>query len=75
VAALIPADERTAAVAYTNSARYATRPIGAALAGTLQQAAVGLPFFIGGGIKIVYDLSIWLWFRRVDLPEEGPAGK
>ena len=70
VAALIPPDERTAAVAYTNSARYATRPVGAALAGVAQQAAIGLPFFIGGGIKIGYDIAIWLWFRRVELPDE-----
>lgn len=70
IAALIPADERTAAVAYTNSARYGTRPVGAALAGVAQQAAIGLPFFIGGGIKIGYDVAIWLWFRRVELPDE-----
>jgi len=70
IAALIPPDERTAAVAYTNSARYATRPVGAALAGATQEAALGLPFFIGGGLKIVYDVAIWLWFRRVPLPDE-----
>jgi predicted MFS family arabinose efflux permease len=70
IAALIPPDERTAAVAYTNSARYGTRPVGAALAGVAQQAAIGLPFFIGGGIKIGYDIAIWFWFRRVELPDE-----
>jgi hypothetical protein len=44
--------------------------VGAALAGVAQQAAIGLPFFIGGGIKIGYDIAIWFWFRRVELPDE-----
>jgi Arabinose efflux permease len=70
IATLIPPDERTAAVAYTNSARYAARPGGAALAGIAQQAALGMPFFLGGGIKICYDVALWLWFRRIELPAE-----
>ena len=71
IANLVAADERTAAVAYTNSARYAARPVGAALAGVVQQAAIGLPFAVGGGIKICYDVALWLWFRTVRLEDDG----
>ena len=71
IANLVSPNERTAAVAYTNSARYAARPVGAALAGIAQQAAVGLPFAVGGGIKICYDVALWLWFRTVRLEDDG----
>jgi MFS family permease len=64
---LVDPDERTAAAAYTNTARYAARPFGPLLAGAGQQLAVGMPFFIGGGLKIVYDVLVWLQFRRVPL--------
>lgn len=70
VVALVDPEERTAAVAYTNAARYTVRPVGALLAGLSQQAALGLPFFLGGGIKAAYDLALWAWFRRVPLAEE-----
>jgi predicted MFS family arabinose efflux permease len=70
VVALVDSDERTAAAAYTNTARYIVRPMGPVLAGASQQLAFGLPFFLGGGIKAVYDLALWAWFRRVPLTTE-----
>jgi len=70
IAALVDEDERTAAAAYTNTARYLTRPIGPVLAGALQQIALGLPFFIGGGVKAAYDISLWSWFRKVPIGTE-----
>ena len=70
LAALVDEDERTAAAAYTNTARYLTRPIGPALAGVAQQVTLGLPFFIGGGVKAAYDIAIWSWFRRVPIGTE-----
>ncbi len=69
VIALVGADERTAAAAYTNTARYLMRPVGPALAGLSQQLTLGLPFYLAGGIKVVYDLALWSWFRRVPLPQ------
>ena len=63
VAALVDPDERPAAAAYTNTARYVVRPAGAALAGLAQKVAIGLPFIVAGGIKIVYDLIIYFAFR------------
>ncbi len=70
VIALVDAEERTAAAAYTNTARYLVRPVGPVLAGASQQLAIGLPFLLAGAIKVVYDLALWGWFSRVRLPPE-----
>jgi len=69
VMALVDEDERTGAAAYTNTARYVTRPLGPVLAGAAQSIALGLPFLLAGTIKSVYDLILWGWFRQVPLPE------
>ncbi|NNN01009.1 MAG: MFS transporter [Acidimicrobiaceae bacterium] len=70
VMTLVSPDERTPAAAYTNSARYVTRPFGPPVASALSQVSLGLPFVVAGSIKVVYDLTLWGWFRRVPLPEE-----
>ena len=67
LAALVTPEERTAAAAYTNAARYAVRPLGPLLGGLAQHVALGLPFLLGGGIKAAYDLALWASFRRVPL--------
>ena len=66
---LVDPSERTAAAAYTNTARYIVRPVGPALAGAAQQIALGAPFVIAGTLKIGYDLTLWAWFRRVPLDD------
>jgi predicted MFS family arabinose efflux permease len=70
VMALVDPAERTPAAAWTNTARYVARPAGPALAGVSQSLAFGLPFFLAGGIKSLYDVVLWRWFRSVTLPEE-----
>lgn len=65
--------ERTAAAAYTNTARYLTRPVGALLAGATASVWLGAPFVIAGAVKAAYDLTLWSWFRHVALPEEAPV--
>ena len=69
VVALVEPDERVAAAAFTNTARYVSRPIGPAVAGAMMQTAAGAPFFIAGGVKIVYDVLIYASFRHVELPD------
>jgi hypothetical protein len=70
VMALVEPSERTAAAAWTNTARAVVRPAGPALAGASQTIALGAPFLIAGVVKGAYDLVLWRWFRRVELPEE-----
>jgi len=64
---LVDPGERVAAAAYTATARYAVRPVAPLLGGVLQQAALGLPLLIAGGLKSGYDLVLWSWFRHVPL--------
>jgi predicted MFS family arabinose efflux permease len=74
VASVVDPSERTAAAAYTNTARYVVRPFGQALGG-LSIRAIGLaaPLVIGGAIKIVYDITLLATFGRVRLRDEEAA--
>jgi len=69
VMVLVGPEERTAAAAATNTARYLVRPAGPVLAGAAQSVAVGLPFAIAGAIKGTYDIVLWRWFRGIRLPD------
>jgi predicted MFS family arabinose efflux permease len=73
VVAMVDPQERTAAAAFTNTARYVVRPFGALGAGSVMGVAMGAPFVIAGALKVVYDLALYATFRRVPLPEEGVA--
>lgn len=68
VMALVDPGERVAASAYTAAARYAVRPVAPVLAGLAQQVTLGLPLLIAGGLKSLYDVTLWAWFRGVPLP-------
>ena len=67
VMTLVEPEERTAAIAYTNTARYIVRPIGPLLAGAAITIAAGAPFIIAGALKSLYDLTLWRWFRTIPL--------
>jgi MFS family permease len=73
VAALVDPAERTAAAGYTNAARHLVRPLGPALASASMGMAAGLPFLIAGGLKAVYDVALYVTFRRVRLNDEEGA--
>jgi predicted MFS family arabinose efflux permease len=73
VVAMVDPQERTAAAAFTNTARYVVRPFGALGAGSAMSVAVGAPFVIAGALKVIYDLALYATFRRVPLPDEGMA--
>jgi predicted MFS family arabinose efflux permease len=75
VVSVVDPGERTAAASYTNTARYVVRPGGAALGGYLMQnVALGAPFVVAGGLKILYDVAILSTFRRVRPLDEGGGG-
>ncbi len=62
-------DERTYAAALTNAVRPAAAAIAPIFSGlAMQTAAIGLPFFIAGGLKIVYDLTIFKAFSGLEGP-------
>ncbi|HET9417635.1 MAG TPA: MFS transporter [Candidatus Limnocylindria bacterium] len=69
VASLVDPAERTAAAGYTNAARHLVRPFGPAMASLSMGMAAGLPFIVAGGLKAVYDIALYLTFRRVRLAE------
>jgi predicted MFS family arabinose efflux permease len=69
IATMVDPQERTAAAAFTNTARYAARPFGPAIGTALMSSvAIGAPFVAAGTLKIVYDGLLWRTFRRVPLP-------
>jgi MFS family permease len=73
VVAVVTPEERTAAAAYTNSARYAARPLAPLIAGTLVQSSfLGAPFLIAGAVKTAYDAAFYVTFRRVPLKPDRP---
>ena len=67
VVALVDPSERTAAAAYTNTARYVTRPLAPLLAGAAVRAGLGVPFVLAGVLKCIYDLGFYAAFRNVPL--------
>jgi predicted MFS family arabinose efflux permease len=69
VVGVVDASERTAAAAYTNTARYLTRPVAPLLAGPAATLALGAPFVIAGMLKSLYDLGLYSLFRRVPIDE------
>lgn len=62
--------ERTPAAAFTNAARYTTRPLGPLVAGGVQQIALTAPLVVAGAVKAVYDVVLWVWARRLDLSQK-----
>jgi MFS family permease len=69
--ALVAPDERAAAAGFTVSARSLAQALSPVLTGfALARAAGGVPFFLAGGLKIVYDLALYFRFRRVALPAD-----
>ena len=72
LAALTPPQERSAAAGVTNASRTAARPFGALAGGLVTgpaTAVTGLPFIIAGGLKAVYDIWLYVWFRRVPIDD------
>jgi len=75
VVTMVDPSERTAAAAYTNSARYLTRPLGPVGAGVLMRVALSGPFVVAGGLKMIYDVILYSTFRRagIDAAPDVPA--
>jgi MFS family permease len=71
IVSVVGPDERTAAVSVTTLARNAAQAGTPTLAGYLVLALpAGAPFVVGGAVKAVYDVALWVAFRTVKPPEE-----
>ena len=72
--AVVAPDERSAASGVTGIARSLGASISPALTGWLISIPVlfSAPFFLSGGLKIIYDLLLYREFRAVKPPEEKP---
>ena len=68
--AVVAPDERSAASGITAIARSVGAAISPALSGLVLSSPVGIPFFLAGGLKIVYDLLLYRSFRSTKPPEE-----
>jgi MFS family permease len=65
IVSIVPPGERAGAVAMTGAVRGVAMSFGPALAGVaIAAAAYGVPFFAGGGLKVVYDLALFAGFRN-----------
>ncbi|MEW6733782.1 MAG: MFS transporter [Acidobacteriota bacterium] len=72
--AVVEADERSAAAGITWVARMAAGALAPVVTGLLlDNGFFSLPFYLAGGLKIVYDLALYFNFRRVKPPEEREA--
>lgn len=71
VMAIVPPHRRTYASGVTNLTRTVGWAIGPPIAGVVMQYVVlAAPLFIGGGLKIVYDIVLYRSFRHLRPPEE-----
>lgn len=70
--AVVHPDERSAASGVTTIARSLGAAVAPALSTTLMAipALFSAPFFIAGGLKIIYDLLLYQKFRALKPPEE-----
>ena len=71
VMAVVPPSARTYASGMTNVTRNAGWAVGPLLGGAvMQQLTLAAPLFIGGALKIVYDIALYRSFRHIRPPEE-----
>jgi MFS family permease len=73
--AVVAPDERSAASGVTTIARSVGAALSPSLTGTLFSipSLLSVPFFLCGGLKIIYDLLLYRSFRRLKPPEEQKA--
>lgn len=71
IVGIVKPNERSGAVAVTGLVRGLTSAAGPAITGAaLQTAALGTPFLIAGTVKALYDVAIYVGFRRRDVVHE-----
>jgi len=69
--AMVPPGERSAAAGVTGIARTLGAALSPIVAGPLYASATlaSVPFFVGGGLKVIYDLLVWRSFKKVKIDQ------
>lgn len=71
VGAVVRPSERSFASGITNLTRNVAWAVSSAVAGVfMQNIALAAPLWMGGGLKIIYDVLLWRAFRHGGPPEE-----
>ncbi|MCM8794195.1 MAG: MFS transporter [Candidatus Omnitrophica bacterium] len=71
VMAVVEPSERTLAAGITNLTRLSAWAVSPSLAGfAIKLFGVSFPLYLGGGVKIIYDLALFKSFRHIKPPEE-----
>jgi predicted MFS family arabinose efflux permease len=71
VVAVVAPEERTVAAGVTHIVRMAGWAVAPAAAGLIAAGDdLGAPLVVGAVLKIIYDIALWIAFRRVRPPEE-----
>ncbi|EGG43073.1 Permeases of the major facilitator superfamily [Candidatus Nitrosarchaeum limnium SFB1] len=66
IVAVVEENERTAAAGITNTSRNIAQSISPSITGAIIQSLwLSAPFVIGGMLKIVYDIGIFINFRKI----------
>jgi predicted MFS family arabinose efflux permease len=74
VMAVVRPGERTFASGVTHLVRLAAWAVAPAFAGLFMRGvSLATPLYVGAGMKVAYDLLLWLSFRRLRAPEERTA--
>ncbi len=68
--AVVAPDERAAAAGVTGIARSLGAGVAPLIGGAFLLSGSGAPFFVAGGLKIVYDLLLYRAFRRRPAPTD-----
>lgn len=68
--AVVAPDERSAASGVSTIARSIGASLSPALSGALLATLISAPFFLAGGLKVVYDLLLYRSFKALRPPEE-----
>jgi MFS family permease len=71
IVAVVNEDERMAVAGITNTSRNIAQAVSPSLAGAIiQSLSLSAPFVVGGLLKIVYDIGVYVSFRKIKPPEE-----
>jgi sugar phosphate permease len=72
IVGVVREDERTAAAGITNISRNVAQSVSPSIAGSMLQSLslLSAPFIIGGVLKIVYDVALYMNFRNTKPSDE-----